>query len=133
MRTQRVQLEKVLGTENPADLMTKHLDQASLDNMLTKMGIEIAAGRAASAPGLNTAETVQSFEDSGDYEREETPDTWLAHVQGMSSGGWADEDSGNEDMCSLELVELSNSHGSLYVPHISPSPVLPRIPYYIYL
>ena len=31
VRRRRVSLEKVLGTENPADLMTKHLDQKSLD------------------------------------------------------------------------------------------------------
>ena len=63
VRTQRIQLEKVLGTENPADLMTKHLDQALLDKMLRKMGIEVAEGRAKSAPALQ--EGVQSLEDDG--------------------------------------------------------------------
>ena len=36
VRQRRVRLEKVLGTENPADLMTKHLDQKSIDKNLAK-------------------------------------------------------------------------------------------------
>ena len=61
VRRRRVHLEKVLGTENPADLMTKYLDQASMDKMLAKMGVLIVGGRAASAPQI--AKQVSSVEE----------------------------------------------------------------------
>ena len=48
----RVNLEKVLGTENPADLMTKHLDQRSIEKCLDKMGVVFLEGRAKTAPML---------------------------------------------------------------------------------
>ena len=53
IRDRSVDLVKVLGTENPADLMTKHLDQKSLDKMLGKMSVVVTEGRAASAPKLS--------------------------------------------------------------------------------
>ena len=62
VRQRRVHLEKVLGTENPADLMTKYLDQASMDKMLAKMGVSMADGRAASAP--QTAKHVAHVEEA---------------------------------------------------------------------
>ena len=46
VRSRRVQLEKVLGTQNPADLMTKHPDQQKLDGNLKILNIKIAEGRA---------------------------------------------------------------------------------------
>ena len=48
VRQRRVNLEKVLGTENPSDLMTKHLDTKSMDKMFNQMSIGIQAGRARS-------------------------------------------------------------------------------------
>ena len=62
VRSRRVVLEKVLGTENPADLMTKHLDQKSLDKMLGKMSVEMSEGRAVTAPKLNHEENVASLD-----------------------------------------------------------------------
>ena len=53
VRQRRIQLEKVLGIENPADLMTKNLDQKVMDKMLQKMGISLPEGRAQSAPTIN--------------------------------------------------------------------------------
>ena len=41
VRRRRIHLEKVLGTENPADLLTKHLDQKSLDKMLAKVSVVV--------------------------------------------------------------------------------------------
>ena len=43
-------IEKVKGTENPADLMTKHLDGPSMEAMLHRMGLATRDGRAVSAP-----------------------------------------------------------------------------------
>ena len=36
--TKAFSLHKVKGTENPADLMTKHLDSANIDNYMRKLG-----------------------------------------------------------------------------------------------
>jgi hypothetical protein len=58
VRQRRVNLEKVLGTENPADLMTKHLDQRSIEKCLDKMGVVFTEGRAKTAPMLVNNEPV---------------------------------------------------------------------------
>ena len=42
-------LHKVLGADNPADVLTKYVPQATLDKMLKKMRIEPETGRADSA------------------------------------------------------------------------------------
>ena len=49
-KTERVLLEKVLGTENPADIFTKYLDQATMTKALMKMNCEFRDGRAKAAP-----------------------------------------------------------------------------------
>ena len=49
-KTERVLLEKVLGTENPADILTKYVDRGILTKALTFMGLEKREGRAKSAP-----------------------------------------------------------------------------------
>ena len=43
---------KVPGTENPADLMTKHLSRAEADKHLWSMGVMRVTGRASAAPEL---------------------------------------------------------------------------------
>ncbi len=43
-------LYKVLGTENPADLMTKPLARAEIDGHLGRLGLSRATGRAETAP-----------------------------------------------------------------------------------
>ena len=40
---------KVLGTENPADLMTKYLTREKVDNAIDKMGQAVQVGRASSS------------------------------------------------------------------------------------
>jgi hypothetical protein len=45
-------VDKVLGTDNPADCLTKHVDRATLNRHLKSMGIEYESGRADSAPKL---------------------------------------------------------------------------------
>ena len=49
-KNERVLLEKILGTENPADIFTKYLDQATMSKALTKMNCEFREGRAKAAP-----------------------------------------------------------------------------------
>jgi hypothetical protein len=50
VRAKDVRLHKVLGTLNPADLMTKPLPRAEIDGHLTRLGLSRAAGRAETAP-----------------------------------------------------------------------------------
>ena len=45
-----VELEKVLGTENPGDVFTKYLDRSLLEKALGKMQVEFREGRPESAP-----------------------------------------------------------------------------------
>ena len=50
VRLGTVSLHKVLGTENPADIMTKYTDSATLQKMLGIMNLRFLDGRAACAP-----------------------------------------------------------------------------------
>ena len=50
VRTEAVLLEKVLGTENPADMFTNYLDRGALDKAIAKLNLEFRSGRAESAP-----------------------------------------------------------------------------------
>jgi hypothetical protein len=50
VRSREVRLHKVLGTENPADLMTKPLPRAEIDGHLARLGLSRATGRAETAP-----------------------------------------------------------------------------------
>ena len=45
-------LIKVPGMDNPADVLTKHVDRTALDKHLATMSLKYEAGRAASAPRI---------------------------------------------------------------------------------
>ena len=45
-------VDKVLGADNPADCLTKHVDRATMLKHLAAMGLEYESGRADSAPQL---------------------------------------------------------------------------------
>ena len=96
VRKRRVTLEKVLGTENPADLMTKHLDQKTLDKLLLKISIKIEEGRAKVAPKLNKKKPIESFEDKSEHAQLQgpiAPDVWLQLVESAGrSIAWVDMD-----------------------------------------
>ena len=47
----KVKYKKVAGSENPADLMTKHMNANSMQKHLKTMGMQIEEGRAKT--GLN--------------------------------------------------------------------------------
>ena len=55
VRSGQVELLKVLGSENPADMMTKYVDKATLGKMLGKIGMVAMEGRARSAPAAATS------------------------------------------------------------------------------
>jgi hypothetical protein len=50
VRSKACRLYKVLGTENPADLMTKPLPRSEIDAHLGRLGLSRATGRAETAP-----------------------------------------------------------------------------------
>ena len=50
---QRLKFQKVLGKNNPADLFTKYLDQATSENHTTTMKYKFTTGRAQEAPKLH--------------------------------------------------------------------------------
>ena len=45
-------LTKIAGSENPADLLTKHVPRDTMIEHMKKMGIASESGRAESAPSL---------------------------------------------------------------------------------
>ena len=56
VRNKDLELHKVLGSENPADIFTKYVDAAIMENTLHKMMFFFMEGRAKMAPdtmGLN--------------------------------------------------------------------------------
>ena len=59
IRQERLQLVKVLGTENPADAMTKYLDGPALMKAMSRMNLEFRDGRAECAPELASKSSPQ--------------------------------------------------------------------------
>jgi hypothetical protein len=50
VRSGDIELLKVLGTDNPADLLTKHLARDDIDKHLQRLAISRESGRASTAP-----------------------------------------------------------------------------------
>ena len=62
----RVNYKKVLGTKNPADLLTKHLAGEVIDKHVEAIGQEFRGGRAEAAPTISSLESYcQSYWDGG--------------------------------------------------------------------
>ena len=49
MRLGEISIHKVAGQDNPADVLTKYVDRATLEKGLARMRVEVEKGRAASA------------------------------------------------------------------------------------
>ena len=59
LRRREFELRKVLGTENPADLFTKHMDAAAkLDGLVQRFGCDFREGRPEAAPQLKRVHLV---------------------------------------------------------------------------
>ena len=56
--TGRLSYKKVLGSKNPADVLTKHVPAELLDRHLESIGVQIKSGRAITAPELNNVESL---------------------------------------------------------------------------
>ena len=64
-----VEVHKVAGQDNPADLMTKHLSAHDMQRHLTKLCIEVRSDRAGSAPQLSrVSEVVDDADDHNDLD-----------------------------------------------------------------
>ena len=50
IRSKKMKLSKVLGTENKADVLTKYVDRATMTAALKKMNLHHRLGRPACAP-----------------------------------------------------------------------------------
>ena len=57
----RLAYSKVLGTDNPADLMTKYLSREVIDRHCSTLGVRHEGGRAASAPTLTRSRVARCF------------------------------------------------------------------------
>ena len=72
LRKRRLGLGKVLGTENPSDLMTKHVDSKLPGEHVHSMGCDFVRGRAELAPQVvqEIGDEIES-EDTIDYVEDE--------------------------------------------------------------
>ena len=52
VRDGEVDVQKILGSDNPADVLTKYVDAATMQKHLRTLGLVYESGRAASAPEL---------------------------------------------------------------------------------
>ena len=59
IRDKTIEISKILGTDNPADIFTKYVDSATLQKALKRMGLNAEAGRAKSATGLFICVSLQ--------------------------------------------------------------------------
>jgi hypothetical protein len=87
VRSGRIDLKKVAGTSNPADLFTKHsLSRDKLRELVALFGCEFREGRAATAPTLRTDQgskaTMADYDDQDD----------VGDVCGVNEAGQDEED-----------------------------------------
>jgi len=91
VRDGELEVKKVPGVDNPADLLTKNVDAATMNRHLVALGYESLTTRASTAPSLNymakalqaiMGEESESYEDSKeeDYKKdlngEDVKDKW---------------------------------------------------------
>ena len=66
LRRKELELFKVLGTENPADLFTKHVESAKkLEDMMRLFNCRFEAGRPAAAPQLKKGTAAETTHEAG--------------------------------------------------------------------
>ena len=53
LRARDFSLAKIPGVDNPADILTKHVDKHTLAKHMATLGLQQEAGRASSAPTLD--------------------------------------------------------------------------------
>ena len=78
--TGRLRYKKVLGTRNPADILTKHVPKDLLNAHIVTLGIDIRGGRAETAP---TIDSIEAYTE----EWEETLETDETRREDSEAGG----------------------------------------------
>ena len=99
--SKELELRKVLGTENPADLMTKHLARQSLDKCMRQLNQHRAVGRARA--GLDVQDDGKSTTDKRpEAEPTPTPGGGVGEAEGRvdSRTESSSRDSGPSDLVS---------------------------------
>ena len=93
----RLSYQKVLGIDNPADLMTKYLNAETIDRHCSKLDISFPGGRAAAAPNLNAVFDTKAiwelglgeeYEDQEEHEEEEMTKKIQEQVSAIWKHGW---------------------------------------------
>ena len=74
----RLTYHKVLGAENPADLMTKYLSQEVIEKHCSSLGVEFPGGRALTAPALHNILITRAL-----WQREEEEESEDQDEDGM--------------------------------------------------
>ena len=90
----RIAYKKVLGTKNPADLLTKHLVGEIIDKHIEAIGQEFREGRAEAAPAVSSLE--------------------LAAIESYTQSYWADDEyssDGGEDLGCLKVEGVKRMQG----------------------
>ena len=60
VRSKRIEILKVLGAENPADVFTKYVDRATMEKAMKRINMFAQDGRPACAPATMGIQTVTS-------------------------------------------------------------------------
>ena len=99
----RIKYQKVLGSKNPADLLTKAMGADLTKQHLNTLNIRVELGRAATAPTLDTIESfVQGwYEQLNDEPQEEIGEADKGHDVG--TGGWR-----NAGTCESKRVSFND-------------------------
>ena len=75
----RLQYKKVFGTNNPAELFTKHLDERTSKHHIVNLGYQAAEGRAEGAPRLQAISvSIDEYLNGINYSDWE----WVHYIQG---------------------------------------------------
>jgi hypothetical protein len=120
VRSGRVDLKKVPGTANPADLLTKHsLTREKLMELVTLFNCEFRSGRAESAPTLRKDQGNKTT--MADYHNDDLPEEGeVNEVNGEIAQGETEEDQQDLLMILPHLVmtteELNAAYPSLQAP-----------------
>ena len=81
---------KVLGTANPADLMTKYLTREKVDNAIDKMGQVVQEGRADSS--LDIQGKMRRMTESSREDRRVETNQWSSTIDGGARAPSAEAD-----------------------------------------
>jgi len=120
VRTKRVDLRKVDGECNPADVLTKHsLSRQRLESLITLYSCRYLGGRAESAPQVKQGASARTTMAQADNELDNVEDGLPeGHGSGADSSDTTCHGSGPPSMPHVDLTldELDRLHPSLIPP-----------------